>query len=349
MTNTLATPATDAKGQSTALLLLLKLRTFIALIAVVVFFSAMAPNFVSIGNAVIVAKHVAINAFLAIGMTYVILTGGIDLSVGAIVGLVGMVAGALVLYGIPLEMFGVVIYPNVWEVILIALAVGTFVGLVNGLLITRMQVAPFIATLGMLYVARGTALLMSGGSTFPNLVGKPEFGNQGFPVLGAGTLLGIPLSIWLLLVVAAIAAYVATKTPFGRQIYAVGGNERAATLSGVNVNRVKLAVYMISGFCAAIAGLVVASQLVASHPASGETFEMNAIAAAVLGGTSLSGGRGTIGGTIVGAFVIGVLSDGLVMMGVSEFWQMVIKGVVIVGAVILDQMQRRIARNARLG
>ncbi|WP_026789852.1 ABC transporter permease [Pleomorphomonas oryzae] len=350
MTNTVATPAAEApKGQSTLLLLLLKLRTFIALIAVVVFFSLMAPNFVTVANVVIVSKHVAINAFLAIGMTFVILTGGIDLSVGAIVGLVGMVAGALVLYGIPLEMLGVVIYPNVWEVIGIALLVGTFVGLVNGLLITRMQVAPFIATLGMLYVARGTALLMSGGSTFPNLIGKPEFGNQGFPVLGSGTILGIPLSIWLLLVVAGIAAYVATKTPFGRQIYAVGGNERAATLSGVNVNRVKLTVYMVSGFCAAIAGLVVASQLVASHPASGETFEMNAIAAAVLGGTSLSGGRGTIGGTIVGAFVIGVLSDGLVMMGVSEFWQMVIKGVVIVGAVILDQMQRRIARNARLG
>ncbi|SCM77484.1 Ribose transport system permease protein RbsC [uncultured Pleomorphomonas sp.] len=350
MTNTVATPAAEApRGQSTLLLLLLKLRTFIALIAVVVFFSLMAPNFVTVANVVIVSKHVAINAFLAIGMTFVILTGGIDLSVGAIVGLVGMVAGALVLYGIPLQMFGVVIYPNVWEMIGIALLVGTFVGFVNGLLITRMQVAPFIATLGMLYVARGTALLMSGGSTFPNLIGKPEFGNQGFPVLGSGTILGIPLSIWLLLVVAGIAAYVATKTPFGRQVYAVGGNERAATLSGVNVNRVKLAVYMISGFCAAIAGLVVASQLVASHPASGETFEMNAIAAAVLGGTSLSGGRGTIGGTIVGAFVIGVLSDGLVMMGVSEFWQMVIKGVVIVGAVILDQMQRRIARNARLG
>ena len=350
MTNTVATPAAEApKGQSTPLLLLLKLRTFIALIAVVIFFSLMAPNFVTVANVVIVSKHVAINAFLAIGMTFVILTGGIDLSVGAIVGLVGMVAGALVLYGFPIEMLGVVIYPNVWEVIGIALLVGTFVGFVNGLLITRMQVAPFIATLGMLYVARGTALLMSGGSTFPNLIGKPEFGNQGFPVLGSGTIFGIPLSIWLLLVVAGIAAYVALKTPFGRQIYAVGGNERAATLSGVNVNRVKLAVYMVSGFCAAIAGLVVASQLVASHPASGETFEMNAIAAAVLGGTSLSGGRGTIGGTIVGAFVIGVLSDGLVMMGVSEFWQMVIKGVVIVGAVILDQMQRRIARNARLG
>jgi len=350
MTNTVATPAAEApKGQSTPLLLLLKLRTFIALIAVVVFFSLMAPNFVTVANVVIVSKHVAINAFLAIGMTFVILTGGIDLSVGAIVGLVGMVAGALVLYGIPLQMFGVVIYPNVWEVIGIALLIGAFVGLVNGFLVTRMQVAPFIATLGMMYVARGSALLMSGGATFPNLVGKAEFGNQGFPLLGAGTFLHVPFSIWLLALVAVIAAYITLKTPFGRQIYAVGGNERAATLSGVSVNRVKLAVYMISGFCAAIAGLVVASQLVASHPASGETFEMNAIAAAVLGGTSLSGGRGTIGGTIVGAFVIGVLSDGLVMMGVSEFWQMVIKGVVIVGAVILDQMQRRIARNTRLG
>ena len=346
---TTAVAAKPAGGQSAALLLILKLRTFIALIAVVVFFCLMAPNFVSVGNAVIVSKHVAINAFLAIGMTFVILTGGIDLSVGAIVGLVGMVAGALVLYGIPIELLGIVIYPNVWEIIGIALLVGTFVGLVNGLLVTQLQVAPFIATLGMLYVARGTALLMSGGATFPNLVGKADLGNEGFPTLGAGTILGIPLSIWLLLVLALIAAYVALKTPFGRQIYAVGGNERAATLSGVNVNRVKLVVYMVSGLCAAVAGLVVSSQLVASHPASGETFEMNAIAAAVLGGTSLSGGRGAIGGTIVGAFVIGVLSDGLVMMGVSEFWQMVIKGVVIVGAVVLDQMQRRIARNARLG
>ena len=174
-TNTVATPAADAsKGQSTLLLLLLKLRTFIALIAVVIFFSLMAPNFVTVANVVIVSKHVAINAFLAIGMTFVILTGGIDLSVGAIVGLVGMVAGALVLYGIPIELLGIVIYPNVWEIIGIALLVGTFVGLVNGLLVTQLQVAPFIATLGMLYVARGTALLMSGGATFPNLVGKAD-------------------------------------------------------------------------------------------------------------------------------------------------------------------------------
>ena len=152
-----------------------------------------------------------------------------------------------------------------------------------------------------------------------------------------------PIPIIIMVGMALVAAYVAMRTPFGRRVYAVGGNERAAGLSGVRVDRVKISVYMISGFCAAVAGLIVSSQLVASHPASGETFELNAIAAAVLGGTSLSGGRGTIGGTIIGAFVIGVLGDGLVMMGVSEFWQMVMKGLVIIAAVVLDQLQRRVA------
>jgi erythritol transport system permease protein len=142
--------------------------------------------------------------------------------------------------------------------------------------------------------------------------------------------------------------YVTKRTPFGRQVYAVGGNERASELSGIRVNRIKLSVYVISGFCAALAGLVVASELVAAHPASGESFELNAIAAAVLGGTSLAGGRGSIGGTVIGAFVIGVLSDGLVMLGVSSFWQMVIKGLVIVAAVVLDQLQRRLQRRMAL-
>jgi erythritol transport system permease protein len=246
-------------------------------------------------------------------------------------------------------MLGVVVYPNVVEVVLIALAVGTAIGAVNGFLITKLGVAPFIATLGTLYVARGAALLLSGGATFANLVGKPELENQGYPIIGSGTVLGVPVSIVILIVLALIAAYVAQRTPFGRRVYAVGGNERAAALSGVRVDRIKLAVYMISGFCAAVVGLIVSSQLVASHPASGETFELNAIAAAVLGGTSLSGGRGLIGGTIIGAFVIGVLSDGLVMMGVSEFWQMVIKGLVIIAAVVLDQLQRRLAANTRQG
>ena len=150
------------------------------------------------------------------------------------------------------------------------------------------------------------------------------------------------------MVFALVAAYVAARTPFGRHVYAVGGNERAAALSGVRVISVKIWAYMISGFCAAFAGLLIASELVAAHPASGETFELNAIAAAVLGGTSLSGGRGTIAGTLIGAFVIGVLSDGLVMLGVSSFWQMVIKGIVIIAAVVLDQMQRRMYRRFAL-
>jgi erythritol transport system permease protein len=341
-----ANPEEQAERGSRLVPLLLKLRTFIALILVVGFFSAMAPNFMAIDNMVIVSRHVAINAFLAIGMTFVILTGGIDLSVGSIVGLSGMVAGALLTRGLPVRFMHLTIYPSVPAVLLLVLLVGIVIGLVNGLLITRFNVAPFIATLGTLYIARGAALLLSGGETFPNLVGRPEFGNTGFPFLGAGTVLAVPLSIWLLVILAAAAAYLAARTPLGRQIYAVGGNERAAALSGVHVNRIKLVVYVLSGALAALAGLIVTAQLVASHPASGESFEMNAIAAAVLGGTSLAGGRGTIGGTIVGAFVIGVLSDGLVMMGVSEFWQKVIKGVVIIAAVVLDQMQRKMSRRS---
>lgn len=329
-------------------LLLMSFRTFIALIVVFVFFGVTTPNFLDIPTLIIVAKHVAVNAILAIGMTFVILTAGIDLSVGSIVGICGMIAGSLLTRGIPLDLFGVTIFPNVIETIAISLTVGAAVGLINGLLITRLNVAPFIATLGTLYVARGAALLISDGATFSNLVGDANLGNTGFPFLGSGTLLGVPVSIVALVVFAAVAAYVAGRTPFGRQVYAVGGNERAAALSGVRVNRIKVCAYMISGFCAAFAGLVIASELVAAHPASGETFELNAIAAAVLGGTSLSGGRGTIAGTLIGAFVIGVLSDGLVMLGVSSFWQMVIKGIVIIAAVVLDQMQRRMYRRFAL-
>lgn len=328
-------------------LLLLKLRTVIALIVVFVFFAIAAPNFLSAENMVIMSKHVAINALLAIGMTFVIITGGIDLSVGSIVGLCGMVAGGLILYGVDLGI-GYTIYFNIWEIVLITLFVGVMVGAVNGVLITRLNVAPFIATLGTLYIARGLALLSSDGATFPNLVGDPAYGSTGFAALGTGAFLGIPFSIWTLVVVTAGAAYLAARTPLGRHIYAVGGNERGAALSGVKVNRVKMFVYMFSGFCAAIVGLIISSQLVAAHPATGETFELNAIAAAVLGGTSMSGGRGKIIGTIIGAFVIGILSDGLVMMGVSAFWQTVIKGLVIVAAVVIDQAQQRLQARVAL-
>ncbi|RWM12384.1 MAG: ABC transporter permease [Mesorhizobium sp.] len=347
MTDIPAKAAVPSASSGSVLLTLMKLRTFIALIAVLVFFSIAAPNFLSAANLILTAKHVALNAFLAMGMTFVIITGGIDLSVGSIVGLCGMVAGYLVLNGIDLQI-GYTVYFNVVEIALITLGVGILIGAVNGLLITRLNVAPFIATLGTLYVARGFALLSSDGRTFPNLVGKPELGTTGFGYLGAGRLLGLPVSIWILVVVALGAAYLARYTPLGRHIFAVGGNERAARISGVRVNMVKMFVYMFSGFCAAIVGLIISSELMASHPATGESFELNAIAAAVLGGTSMSGGRGTIGGTIVGAFVIGILSDGLVMMGVSSFWQMVIKGLVIIVAVVVDQAQRRLQSRVTL-
>jgi len=336
-----------AAGSGSVVLNLMKLRTFIALFAVLIFFALAAPNFLSTANLILMSKHVALNAFLAMGMTFVIVTGGIDLSVGSIVGLCGMVAGGLILYGLDLRV-GYTVFFNVYEVMAITLLVGILVGAINGLLITWLNVAPFIATLGTLYVARGLALLSSDGGTFPNLVGKPEFGTTGYDVLGSGRLLGLPVSIWILIVLALAAAYLARCTPLGRHIFAVGGNERAAGLSGIRVSRVKMFVYMFSGFCAAIVGLIVSSELMASHPATGESFELNAIAAAVLGGTSMSGGRGTIGGTIIGAFVIGILSDGLVMMGVSEFWQMVIKGLVIIIAVVVDQAQRRLQQRVAL-
>jgi ribose/xylose/arabinose/galactoside ABC-type transport system permease subunit len=327
---------------------LLRGRAFIALILVFIVFSAMSPQFLSTGNLVIMSKHVAINALLAIGMTFVILTGGIDLSVGSIVGMTAMIAGGLINEGIILPQLGVIVYPHTWMIIVLSLIVGTLMGAISGFVITRFNVAPFIATLGMLYVARGIAGLRNNGYTFPNLIGRPEFGNTGFPILGAGNFLGINYSIWLMIALTIIAYIITTRLPFGRHVYAVGGKEPAAELSGVRISRTKVLVYSISGFCSALVGLIIASQLVAAHPATGESFELNAIAAVVLGGTSLAGGRGSMGGTLIGAFVIGVLGDGLVMMGVSSFWQKVIKGAVIVLAVIIDQVQARMQERIAL-
>lgn len=323
------------------LLLLLELRTYVALILVFAYFAFVAPNFMSVDNALLISKHVAINAFLAIGMTFVIITGGIDLSVGSVVGLCGMVAGYLLTYGIDPGL-GWSIQFNTFEIVFIVCLVGVFVGWINGMLVTRLNVAPFIATLGMLYVARGAALLLSEGRTFPNLNGNPEYGSASFPWIGTGTILGLPVMICTLILVTLIAIYISRRTPLGRHIYATGGNERGAALSGVRVNRTKLFVYMFSGLMAAIVGIIIASQLRASHPATGEFFELNAIAAAVLGGTAMAGGRGRIWGTIVGAFVIGVLADGMIMMGVSSFWQMVITGLVIIAAVVVDQFQSKL-------
>lgn len=319
---------------------LLKLRIFIALFAIIIVFSFTTGNFLSLGNALIMAKHITVVAILSIGMTLVILTGGIDLSVGSIVGISGMAAGYLLLEGIKIGHY--VVFFNPFGVALIACALGALIGAVNGYLITALNVAPFIATLGMLYVVRGAALLVHNGSTYADLSGNTALGNTGFEFIGNGTILGLSMPVWIMLVLGAITIFVARKTPLGRRIYAIGGNEQAARFSGIRTDRVKLFVYMFAGFCSAIVGLVITAQLQTAHPMTGESYELNAIAAVVLGGTSLMGGRGTVFGSLVGACVISILGDGMVMSGISDFWQMVIKGLVIIFAVVIDQLQQRL-------
>lgn len=320
------------------LLLFLKLRAVLMLVLLLALFSILSPTFLTAANLSILAKHVSISALLAVGMTFVVLTGGIDLSVGSIAGLCGIVAG-LMLHGLH---FGASLYyAPVFLVVLVALLVGALAGACNGVLVSVFSIAPFIATLGMLYIARGAALLLSDGHTLPDLGGEAARHNTGFLALGQSFLLGLPVPVWIAVAVTALCAFVAAYTPFGRHVYAIGGNERAAMLAGIRIAKVKLITYVISGFCAALVGLIIASQLESAHPATGESFELNAIAAIVLGGTSLMGGRGSIGGSLIGALVIGVLADGLVMLGVSEFWQIVIKGLVIVLAVMVDQFQSR--------
>ncbi len=337
-----------AKGKNSMSLgmALLKGRTFIALIVILIVFSFLAPGFLGLKSLILVTKHSAIITIIGLGMTLVIISGGIDLSVGSVIGLTAMVAGGLIYEGLTVGDY--TIYFSVPIIIIISVVVGMIVGVINGWLVSFMKVPAFIATLGTMYIARGTALLRSGGETFPNLAGKAELSNTGFEKLGAGTFLNIPYSIWIMVALIVLATYIMKRTPLGWHIFAVGGNEKAAKSSGIDVKGTKIFVYVFSGACASLVGLIVASQLVAAHPATGEAWEMNAIAAAVLGGTSMSGGVGTIMGTVVGGFIIGVLNDGMVMMGISSFWQMVIKGLVIIIAVIADMAQRNVQRKMAL-
>jgi erythritol transport system permease protein len=306
----------------------------------------MSDTYLTTTNLVVMAKHVAYNAILALGMMLVILTGGIDLSIGSIVCLSGIVCGAL-LEGWDLSLFDTTAYPAVWVVVILALAVGTGMGWLNGVLVTRFGVAPFIATLGTMYIARGAALIVSKGVTYSHLAGAESLGNHGFLKIGGSRPLGIPTGVWVMVVFGAAIWVLIARLPFCRWLYGTGGNERAAALSGVPVVKVKTWVYMVSGFCAATVGIIMVSELTSVNGDLGTAFEMDAIAAVVIGGASLAGGRGSVKGTLVGAFVIGFLSDGLVNIKVNSFWQILIKGLVIVLAVMLDQGQERL-KNMRL-
>ncbi|KQV26958.1 sugar ABC transporter permease [Rhizobium sp. Root1203] len=318
--------------------LILEGRAFFALIVIIAVFSFLSPYYFTLNNFLIMASHVAIFGILAIGMLLVILNGGIDLSVGSTLGLAGCIAGFL-MQGVTLNNLGIILYPPVWAVVVITCALGALVGAVNGVLIAYLKVPAFVASLGVLYVARGIALLMTNGLTYNNLGGRPELGNTGFDWLGFNRLAGIPIGVIVLAVLAIVCGIVLSRTAFGRWLYASGGNERAADLSGVPVKRVKIIVYVLSGVCAAIAGLVLSSQLTSAGPTAGTTYELTAIAAVVIGGAALTGGRGTVRGTMLGAFVIGFLSDGLVIIGVSAYWQTVFTGAVIVLAVLMNSIQ----------
>lgn len=330
--------ANGGKRKKSFVELLFEGRAFFALIAIIVVFSLMSPNYFTVNNFLIMASHVAIFGLLAIGMLLVILNGGIDLSVGSTLGLAGVVAGFL-MQGVTLPYLGVILYPSVWVVVILTCLLGGIVGAVNGVLIAYLRVPAFVATLGVLYVARGVALLMTNGLTYNNLGGRPELGNTGFDWLGFNRLAGVPIGVIVLLLFAVACHILLARTAFGRWLYASGGNERAAELSGVPVKRVKITVYVLSGVCAAVAGLVLSSQLTSAGPTAGTTYELTAIAAVVIGGAALTGGRGTVIGTMLGAFVIGFLSDGLVIIGVSAYWQTVFTGAVIVTAVLLNSMK----------
>jgi len=292
---------------------------FILLMVVLAFLS---DSFLTVNNLLNIARQVSINAIIAAGMTFVILTFGIDLSVGSVLAFSGAIIAGLLSRGHPLVVG-----------IGAGLLVGGLIGLVNGLIITKGGVQPFIATLGMLTIARGATLVYTDGRP---ITGLPD----AFVWLGAGEIARIPVPVVIMAVVFAASYVVLTQTVLGRYIYAIGGNEEATRLSGVNVAFYKTLAYVISGALSALSAVILTARLNSAQPTAGMGYELDAIAAVVLGGTTLAGGEGGIAGTLLGAFIIGVLNNGLNLLNVSSFYQQVVKGVVILLAVLLDRRLR---------
>jgi ribose transport system permease protein len=307
-----------------------RLQSLLALLAMVVALSVMSDRFLTAENGWNIFRQISVNLCLSIGMTLVVVSGGIDLSVGAVLCLAGAVAASLLKTGITLGALGVHLEFTVSGVILAAVVTGALLGLANGVVITRLLLPPFVATLAMMSVARGLSLLYTGGFPITGL-------GSAFGFVGTGAWLGIPLPVWIVGVLSAATLVLCHRTPFGRHLYAVGGSERAALLTGLNVNGIKIAVYLVCGALSGLAGVMVTARLDSAQPNAGLGYELDAIAAVVIGGTSLSGGRGSVAGTIVGCLIIGVLNNGLTLLNVSPFWQQIVKGLVIIVAVALDR------------
>jgi ribose transport system permease protein len=313
---------------------LARFQSLLALVLMVIALTMLSDKFLSPENSWNILRQISVNLCLSIGMTLIILSGGIDLSVGAVLAFAGAIAAGLLKNGVVLSALGVKLQFTVAGAIVAGVAVGAALGWFNGFAITRFRLPPFVATLGMFSIARGLTMLWTGG--FPITGLGPEFG-----FLGTGALLGVPMPVWIMTVLVGVFIVIAGRTRFGRHLYAVGGNERAALLTGLRVNRVKLAVYTLGGALSGVAGLIVTARLDSAQPNAGLGYELDSIAAVVIGGTSLSGGRGSVGGTVLGCLIIGVLNNGLFLLNVSPFWQQVIKGVVILLAVAIDKLDAR--------
>ncbi|MFD2701186.1 ribose ABC transporter permease [Paenibacillus shunpengii] len=298
-----------------------KLGPLLGLILLIVIVTIMNPGFLEPLNILNLLRQVSINALLAFGMTFVILTGGIDLSVGSILALSSAIVANLMLSGLDPIL-----------AIIVGVLLGGIMGMMNGLMITKGKMAPFIATLASMTIFRGLTLVYTNGNPITGLGDS-----MAFQLFGRGYFLGIPVPAITMMITFAILWVILHKTSFGRKTYAIGGNEKAALVSGIKVDRVKIMIYSLAGMMAALAGAILTSRLNSAQPTAGESYELDAIAAVVLGGTSLTGGRGLIVGTLIGALIIGVLNNGLNLLGVSSFYQMVVKGVVIVIAVLIDR------------
>ncbi|TXJ21324.1 ribose ABC transporter permease [Brachyspira aalborgi] len=295
--------------------------SFIALIFLVIVIGAISPDFRTVNNFLSLLRQSAINGLIAFGMTCVILTGGIDLSVGSVLALTSIICAHTIKIGLPAPLS-----------MLIALIFGIILGTISGLMVTKSRLQPFIATLITMTGYRGLTMILSGGKPISRL-GNNLLLNQ----IGKGSFLGIPIPVWILIIFFAIFLFVLKKTVLGRQIYATGSNAKAAELAGININNIKLIVYAVSGFMASLSGLILVSRLGSAQPTLGSGYELDAIAAVALGGTSMKGGRGKITGTLIGILIIAVLNNGLNIIGVSSYYQDVVKALVIFLAVISDR------------
>ncbi|UZP68814.1 ribose ABC transporter permease [Desulfovibrio mangrovi] len=301
---------------------LIRQKTLIALVVMVIVVSLLNPNFFTTGNLLNILRQTAINAIMAVGMTFVILTAGIDLSVGSVLALCGAIGASLIAAEVPLV-----------PAVAATLCVGAFIGAASGVIIAKGKVQAFIATLVSMTMVRGFTLVYTDGR--PISTGFTETADA-FSAIGTGYMLGIPVPIWIMAVVYGAAWYLLNHTRLGRYVYALGGNEAATRLSGINVDSIKITVYAIAGFLSALSGLIVTSRLSSAQPTAGAGYELDAIAAVVLGGTSLMGGKGTIMGTLLGALIIGFLNNALNLLDVSSYYQMIAKALVILLAVLVD-------------